>query len=260
MGMSEGIILLLVGIIAGGYGTIVGAGGGFIFVPALLIIFKMDPIIAAGSGLVIVFINAFSGIIGYKKAHKIKYDMALTIGISAIPGAIIGVWLLQQYASNYFHIIFATLLVALGGFLFYKNSPFKTTQVESTNVHQQKIKPKTERHKGWLIPLGILMGILSSYLGIGGGWLLVPILVYIFHVSPQYAAATSILSLFIYSMVGVGYQLYYANIDWSVVFFGGIGVILGANIGVNLANRIPGKVVLQMLSFLLIIIGVRMYF
>lgn len=260
MGIMEGVILLLVGMIAGGYGTIVGAGGGFIFVPALLIVFQMDPIIAAGSGLVIVLINASSGVLGYRKAEKIKYDIALTIGISAIPGALLGVWLLQQYASNYFHIIFATLLVALGAFLFYKNVPFKEKHLARKEAHQRAIKPKTQIHKGWLIPLGLLMGVLSSYLGIGGGWLLVPILVYIFHIPPQYAAATSMLSLFIYSTVGVGYQLYYANIDWLVVFFGGIGVILGSNIGVYIANRIPGKVVMQMLSFLLIIIGVRMYF
>lgn len=76
MGIMEGVILLLVGMIAGGYGTIVGAGGGFIFVPALLIVFQMDPIIAAGSGLVIVLINASSGVLGYRKAEKIKYDIA----------------------------------------------------------------------------------------------------------------------------------------------------------------------------------------
>lgn len=68
-----GLLLLFIGFIAGGYGTIVGAGGGFIFVPALLLILKMDPEIASGSGLVIVLINACSGAAGYARQQKINY-------------------------------------------------------------------------------------------------------------------------------------------------------------------------------------------
>lgn len=259
MNILEGVILLLVGILAGGYGTLVGAGGGFIFVPALLIVFNMNPITAAGSGLVIVLINAFAGTLGYASQRKVKYKLSLTIGISAIPGALIGVWLLQQYSSQYFPVIFATILVALGLFLLYKNFALINKATKKMQHSKHKIDEKSPSHK-WLIPLGFIMGILSSYLGIGGGWLLVPILVYIFKVPPQHAAATSILSLFIYSFVGVGFQFYYNNIDWLIVTFGGIGVILGSNIGVYLSNRIPGKIVMQLLSLLLIVLGVRMYF
>jgi uncharacterized protein len=68
------------------------------------------------------------------------------------------------------------------------------------------------------------------------------------------------LSLCIYSSVGVISQLYLGNISWTAVLFGGAGVIIGAIIGVFLSKRLPGKVFLQMLSVLLVIIEVRMYF
>ncbi|MYL59159.1 TSUP family transporter [Virgibacillus halodenitrificans] len=255
MDIMTGLLLLVIGVIAGGYGTIVGAGGGFIFVPALLILLDMDPVIAAGSGLVIVLINSFTGVLGYAKQKKINYKIALTIGISALPGALLGVWLLQAYSSQYFYVIFATILVGLGIFLFSKNSPWESKRL-SKKQQMERNAPKDV----WFIPLGLVMGILSSYLGIGGGWLLVPILIYVFHVPTHRAAATSILSLSLYSFIGVVSQLYYGNIDWMTVVFGGIGVILGANIGVFLSQRIPGKVILQMLSVVLVIIGVRMYF
>lgn len=262
MDISTGILLLIIGIIAGGYGTIVGAGGGFIFVPALLILLDMDPVIAAGSGLVIVLINSITGVLGYAKQKKIHYKTALTIGISALPGALLGVWLLQVYSSQYFYIIFATILAGLGIFLFYKNSPlegrlFKNRKTDSVAATQ--IEPKRVNNS-WFIPLGLVMGVLSSYLGIGGGWLLVPILIYLFKVPTHQAAATSILSLSLYSTVGVISHFFYNNIDWMIVAFGGVGVIIGANIGVILSKRLPGKVVLQMLSVLLVVIGVRMYF
>jgi uncharacterized protein len=281
-----GIILLGVGLLAGGYGTIVGAGGGFIFVPALLLLLGMNPTTAAASGLVIVLINALSGVIGYSKQRKIQYKTGLIIGISALPGSLLGVWLLQTYSSHYFYIVFATILIALGFFLFSKNSPFGTklkkrsretdlareeagpaleTPVESNGSTQVQKENNTasltmDKKGKWLIPLGLVMGVLSSYLGIGGGWLLVPVLIYLFKVPTHYATATSIFSLCLYTSVGVISQLFYGNIDWMVVLWGGIGVIAGSQVGVLLSKKIPGKVIIQMLSILLIIIGGRMFF
>ncbi|MCH6267227.1 sulfite exporter TauE/SafE family protein [Neobacillus citreus] len=275
MDLTTGFLLLLIGILAGGYGTIVGAGGGFIFVPALLLLFKMEPAIAAGSGLIIVLINSLSGVVGYAKQEKIQYRTGLTLAIGALPGSFLGVWLLQLYSSSYFYVIFATLLVGLGIFLFTKNLPNKLKRRQPSEGYayiaagasgESEVsvvrRGKQDGHllNKWLIPLGLVIGILSSYLGIGGGWLLVPILIYVFKVPTHNAAATSIFSLCLYSTIGVMAQLFYGHVDWPAVIFGGIGVIVGSQIGVLLSQKIPGKVIIQMLSVLLIFIGVRMYF
>lgn len=259
MDISTGVFLFIIGIIAGGYGTIVGAGGGFIFVPALLIILNMNPLVAAASGLVIVLINSLSSVLGYAKLKKINYKIAMFIGISAMPGSLLGVWLLEAYSSQFFYVIFATILVGLGIFLFIKNATWQGQNLFNKDKTELPNKKKPIKDI-WLIPLGMIMGVLSSYLGIGGGWLLVPILIYVFKIPTHLATATSLLSLCIYSFVGVLPQLYYGNIDWMTVLFGGAGVILGANIGLALSQRLSGKIILQMLSILLIIIGIRMYF
>ncbi|MCE4048934.1 sulfite exporter TauE/SafE family protein [Bacillus sp. Au-Bac7] len=268
------ILLVIVGIIAGGYGTIVGSGGGFIFVPALLLIFHMDPKLAAGSGLVIVLINSLSGVVGYAKQKRISYHTGLTLSAGAIPGSLLGVWLLQIYSSSYFYVIFATVLVALGIFLFTKNPPFaslkkKRRLLSKEGSGEDEVAAAVEKTPDFketaclplvsILPIGFFMGILSSYLGIGGGWLLVPILIYAFKLPTHIATATSIFSLTIYSLVGVFLQLFYSSIDWNTVLWGSIGVIIGSQIGVLLSRKIPGKVILQMLSVLLIIIGFRMY-
>ncbi len=277
MDIMTGILLLVIGILAGGYGTIVGAGGGFIFVPALLLLFHMDPAAASASGLVIVLINSLSGVIGYAKQRKIVYKTGLIIGISALPGSLVGVWLLQHFSSQYFYVVFATILVALGLFLFSKNSPFTfksigkqhrsayreagpTLEGTAAIARNPSVSSKAVTQSGWFIPLGLVMGVLSSYLGIGGGWLLVPILIYLFKVSTHYATATSLFSLCLYSSSGVTSQFFYGNIDWLTVLWGGAGVIIGAQLGVVLAQRLPGRMIIQMLSILLVVIGVRMYF
>ncbi|WP_099354893.1 sulfite exporter TauE/SafE family protein [Fredinandcohnia onubensis] len=273
MDIVTGVLLVAIGIFAGGYGAVVGAGGGFLFVPALLLLFHVDPVLAAGTGLVIVLINSLSGVFGFAKQKRIDYRTGIMLGIGAFPGTFIGVQLLQTYSSTYFYFFFASVLVFLGFFLVVKNTNLlkkkhmtkeaKTeaaATVESANNVTSNLQVNKRLQGKWLIPLGFFMGILSSYLGIGGGWMLVPILVYIFRVPTHIATATSIFSLCLYSSVGVFLQVWHGNIDWLIVAFGGTGIIIGSQLGVFLSQKIPSRVIMQMLSFLLIIIGFRMYF
>ena len=273
-----GLLLIIIGIIAGGYGAIVGAGGGFIFVPALLLLFHVEPTIAAGTGLVIVLMNSLSGVVGYSKQKRIDYRTGILLSIGAFPGSFLGVWLLQMYASSSFYILFASLLVILGVFLIVKNTRVekKSGLQDSKNVsnqvaatteqsHSENSKPLADEPKSrllakYLLPLGLIMGIFSSYLGIGGGWLLVPILIYIFRMPTHNATATSIFSLCLYTSVGVILQIINGNVDWSYVLYGGLGIVVGSQLGVRLSQKIPSRVIMQMLSVLLIVIGFRMYF
>src|SRR5699024_2942122 len=98
--ITTDILSMIVSWFAGGYGTIVGAGGGFILVPALLLLFNLSPAVAAGTGLVIVLINSLTGVVGYSRQKRIDYRTGLKIAIGAIPGSIFGVWLLQVQPND----------------------------------------------------------------------------------------------------------------------------------------------------------------
>ncbi|MEK4030029.1 sulfite exporter TauE/SafE family protein [Pseudobacillus sp. FSL P4-0506] len=271
---TTSLLLFIIGIIAGGYGTIVGAGGGFIFVPVLLIVFQMEPTVAAGSGLVLVCINSIAGAIGYAKKKMIHYRIGAAVGMGALPSSIVGVWFLQSYPSNFFYILFASILIALGLFLLVKNVPIRLNRKEALvasskgksehlSIRNKSMEPSLQNPARLMIiqllTVGFFIGVLSSYLGIGGGWLLVPVLIYLFHISPHQAAATSVFSICLYSSIGGFFQFLYGHVDWEIVIWGGIGVTIGAHLGVISAQKLPSKMIIQMLSILLIVIGFRMY-
>ncbi|WP_308216582.1 sulfite exporter TauE/SafE family protein [Pseudalkalibacillus decolorationis] len=262
-----GLFLLLIGFLSGGYGVIVGAGGGFVFVPALLIFLNLSPQMAAGTGLAVVLINALSGVFGYVRQNRIDYKVGITLSIGAVPGTFIGVWLVQFSNSQSFYWIFALMLFTLGVFLLLKNPSANDNNSEKAETaatmdnetfEKKKVSPKL--NTVCLLLIGVLLGVVSNYFGIGGGWLLVPVLIYIFRVMPHYATATSIFSLCLYSTVGVVTHIYYGNINWMVVLWGGLGVIFGAQLGVYLSNKISGKLIIQMLSILLIGVGIKLFF
>lgn len=250
----EGIIILLIGLFSGAYGIIVGAGGGFILVPALLIIMKMSPEIAAGTGLVVVLINALSGLSGFIKQKRIEYGLTLFILIGALPGSFVGLLLAQKLSADLFYGAFASMLIILGLFLLWKNRGKEQAAIEETLLKM------TRKRKISLILVGILMGIVSTFFGIGGGWLMVPILIYIYGIAPHRATATSIFALCLYSTIGVVLHIYNGNVDWTTALWGGAGALIGAQIGVFVSSRMSGKLIIQFLSILLLAIGVRMFF
>lgn len=263
MDLFTGFLLLIIGLLAGGYGVIVGAGGGFVLVPALLMLFNMSPQMAAGTGLAIVLLNSLSGTIGYVRQKRIDYKLGLILALGAAPGTFLGVQLSQVVSDGVFYIAFAVMLIALGVFLFIKNKPSgraQRAQIETaaTSASSECVHSTSQKSFIGLLLIGLLLGIVSNFFGIGGGWLLVPILVYLFKVSPHQATATSLFSLSLYASIGVAIQLFYQHIDWMAVLWGGIGVMLGAQLGVFIANKLPGKVIIQMLSVLLVGVGMNL--
>ena len=286
--MDAGILLFLflIGLIAGTYGTIVGAGGGFIFVPALLLLFHFDPPLAAGTGLVVVLLNSVSGMIGYIREKRIDYRFGILLALAAIPGTFTGVWLFRYVTGHIFYLIFAFMLISLGIFLLVKKEP--KAEKQEISMMEKEVAASTDeqltaelaspaspegdasifQRAGWqgafgltevgLAGIGFILGVISSFFGIGGGWLMVPILIYIFRVSPHVATATSVFSLSIYSLVGVLSHGIEGNIDWWTVVWSGSGVILGSQIGVYLSRRLPGRLIVQMLAFVLVIVGATM--
>lgn len=249
----EIIVLLLIGIVSGAYGMMVGAGGGFIFVPALLVILDMRPEFAAGTGLIIVVLNTLSGVLGFIKQNRVNYFFALFLTFGAVPGSLLGVWLARIASVDFFYIVFALLLISVGVFLMFQ---------KRRSFHRNKAK-QTHHITSWnlrlkLVWFGIFMGTVASFFGIGGGWLMVPILIYVFHLSPHQATATSVFSLCIYSIVGVGTHIANGHVIWDVALWGGIGAFIGAQIGVWISSKISGKKIVQLLSLLLIGVGITM--
>lgn len=102
---------------------------------------------------------------------------------------------------------------------------------ETTNNWETRIQ---------LIAFGVFMGALVSFFGIGGGWFMVPLLIYMFKISPHRATPTSVFSLCIYFVIGVSMHIYSGHAVWSAALWGGIGALIDAQIGVVLSNQISG--------------------
>jgi len=110
--------LVFLGFLVGTFGTLIGAGGGFLLVPLLLIGYHFPPPEAVGTSLSLVFLNAASGSFAYLRQRRVDLSLGWKFAAATVPGAIGGAYLTRVVSSGLFSLAFATLLILLAVFLF----------------------------------------------------------------------------------------------------------------------------------------------
>src|SRR6478609_7577829 len=109
------------GFLIGAYGTLIGAGGGSLLVPALLILLPREsPATVTAISLAVVFFNAYSGTIAYVRMGRVDYRCGVLFTLAGLPGAVLGTLLVQEVPRWLFDPSFGLLLLVMGAFLVAK--------------------------------------------------------------------------------------------------------------------------------------------
>ena len=247
------VLFALLGFLAGGYGVIVGAGGGFIIAPLLLLLLHLRPAVAAGTSLTIVLLNAVSGTLGYARQRRVDYRTALQLSLPATPGTFVGATLTRVVSPVIFHSLFGVVLVGLAIYLAVRPEPRRAVPPAAAGTTPP---PRRGPLNVPLMVLGLGFGLISGFFGIGAGWLVVPLLVYVYDVPPHVATATSLFSLAVYSLAGVLEFVRQGAVLWPIVGATAFGAIIAAQVGAHVSRSLSGSVLVRLLSLLLAVIGV----
>jgi len=264
-------LLVLLGLGIGTLGTLIGAGGGFILVPVLILLFpNLNPQITTAISMAVVAINASTGTIAYMQSKRIDYKSGLIFALATIPGSIIGVLTTKIIPKNQFNILFGIVLIILAIFLFIRGGKKKKLSTQHTkksgHTHHTITDKQGETYSytfnmQYGILLSIVVGFLSPLLGIGGGIIHVPAMTEWLQFPVHIATATSHFVLAIMSTVSVivhfieGSYQDAATIKMIVAL--AIGVIPGALLGAKLSSKVKGTFIIKALAISLAIVGIR---
>jgi uncharacterized membrane protein YfcA len=264
---AEYFWLIGLGMVVGTYGTLIGAGGGFVLMPVLLMLHpeaKPDQLTAIS--LAVVFFNALSGSQSYAFMKRIDYKSGLIFAAATIPGAIIGAFNTSAVPRYIFNGIFAVLLIGAAIFLSWrpKVAPRSETHVHSPYAWRIVETADGERLYYNFNPLlGIVIsmavGYLSSFLGIGGGIIHVPALVFFLDFPVHIATATSQFMLAIMALTGTLVHIWDGSLKQVVepTLCLAIGVLLGSPVGAQLSSRLRGPWIIRSLALALGVVGIR---
>lgn len=244
------LLFLVLGFSVGAFGTLVGIGGGFILVPLFLLVYQWAPQHAIGTSLAIVFFNAISGTLAYIRQKKVYYDAAIRFSIATLPGAYLGAYVVQYFTGTTFRLTFGIFTLIIAAIIFFRSSP----KGAAAAFNQESFT--YNRTLGVL--LSALVGFLSSILGIGGGIIHVPAMVYLLSFPTHVATATSHFVLAISSFTGVVSHFLQGNILTVPALSIGAGAVLGAQAGARLSSKVKSKRILVLLSLALFLLGIRL--
>ncbi|MHB9036180.1 MAG: sulfite exporter TauE/SafE family protein [Armatimonadota bacterium] len=265
--MLQCLWLVPLGFLVGAYGTLIGAGGGFVLVPILMLIYpKESPDTITGISLAVVFFNALSGSLAYSRMGRIDYKSGRLFAIATIPGAILGALTVSWMPRRLFDVIFGVLMIAVCIFLILQPARQRKIceQSASGTLERKLIEADGTLHTysykpvlGMLFSLGV--GYLSSLLGIGGGIIHVPILVCLLDFPIHVATATSQFILAIMAFVGAIVHIRTGTLNHVLPQIAAlsVGVVFGAPIGARLSNRMQGSWIIRSLGIALGLVGLR---
>jgi uncharacterized protein len=251
----------------GTFGTLVGAGGGFILTPVLLLIYPdSSPELLTAISLVAVFFNASSGSAAYAYQRRIDYRSGAIFALATLPGAVVGVLAASRVSRPLFDVIMGIALAGLGVWLLAGVGD-RLVSEQGPGSPRLLVDRRGETYSyrarvGLGAALSVVVGFISSFLGIGGGVVHVPLLVSVLGFPTHVATATSHFVLAFMALTAVLTHVFQGTFSHGAGLGRAAaisaGIVAGAQLGAYLSQRLSSTLIHRLLAFGLLALSVRL--
>jgi uncharacterized membrane protein YfcA len=271
-------LILGMGIAVGFVSGMFGVGGGFLLTP-LLIFIGITPAVAVASVTGHIAASSFSGALSYWRRRAIDPALAFVLLIGGMTGTVAGVslfTLLRSYGQLDLTIAlsYVVLLSGVGGAMLWESvgaiirarrgEPPTLRRPGSHNwVHGLPLKLRFKKSKIYLsvfpvLAIGVFIGFVGAILGIGGGFILIPLLIYVLRVPTNTVIGTSmVLTLVTMAFSVVLHAITNHQVDAVLALILMVGGVIGAQFGARAGQRISGEQLRLLLGLLILAVGVR---
>jgi uncharacterized membrane protein YfcA len=257
------IAAVSIAILAGFLAAIAGLGGGFLYVPILILLFGLDPISAVGTSLLVIICSTLVASISYFRQGRIFFRSAICLILPSSICAIIGASLTAVLTGVVVALLFSVMVGILSLKLLYQDFPFvqalkRGPSFEEIRSDSFSITVKNRFYYANYLLWGSLAGLASGLTGIGGGVINVPAMVTA-GMPVHYAVATSTVVVLFTSTAGAGIHATLGHINSGYALFLSIGAVIGAYAGTLAVPRIPEYFLRKGVGILLACIAVIMF-
>ena len=285
-GNSVNILIILglggfVGLLSG----IFGVGGGFLMTP-LLMMFGIPPTVAAASDSNQIVGASTSGTLAHMRLGNVDVPMGIMLLIGGIAGGTLGVQVIKLLramgnADFLIAITYVIMLGGVGGYMFWESLQGLKKGNASPETEKKVVDTPTDTpKKSWvqrlpfqyrfeksgceismLLPLGfgILVGILAAIMGVGGGFIMVPVMVYLLRMPMHVVVGTSLFQI-LFTCIDVTIMQAYTNhtVDFVLALLLLLGSTVGAQFGARISKKLKGEQIKIFLAILVLLVMVKM--
>ncbi len=290
-GNSVNIVLILgLGGVVGLLSGIFGVGGGFLMTP-LLIMFGIPPTVAAASDSNQIVGASTSGTLAHYRLGNVDMKMGILLLIGGILGGAVGVQLIKVLramgnADFLINITYVIMLGGVGSYMFIESlqsmkknktplaetvEPTITGHVDKPSAFSKLMKSlpfqtdfvKSGVSMSALTPLilGTFVGILAAIMGVGGGFIMVPVMVYLLRMPMHVVVGTSLFQI-LFTCINVTIMQSYTNhtVDFVLALLLLLGSTVGAQFGTRISKKLKGDQLKIILASLVLVVMVKMLF
>jgi uncharacterized membrane protein YfcA len=239
-----------------GFGTLIGfslgalgAGGSILTVPILVYAMGVPVQGATGTSLAIVGLNAATGALDHLRRGRVLLRTGIAFGVSGVLGAFAGVWLNHQLRGELIMLLFSVLMIAAAVSMLRRRS-----SGASTGSFEERCEAVGCAR---LVLVGIGVGFLTGFFGVGGGFLVVPALVLVLGLPMHLAIGTSLVAISLNALWGLVGNVQLGALDWTLTVLFATGGVVGVLTGGKLAGRLPDRALRT--AFAVLVVGLAVY-
>ena len=250
----------LVGVFVGVMSGLLGVGGGTIMVPIFRLAFGMSPLASTATSLFAIIPTSISGVVAHTRAKTCVPKLGLALGVGGAVMSPVGVWL-ASVSPGWLVICVAAVVIGFSAFKMFKKAvkcaPAPRAGKAGGNAKSAAANAATSGHptpkpvpdqpilsrKQYLqgACIGLVAGLASGYVGVGGGFIMVPLMLAILDIPMSLASGTSLIAIMILAIPGVIEQGLLGNIDYLAGIAIVVGSIPGALVGARLVRVVPER-------------------
>ncbi len=268
-------LIIFIGMLVGGLSGLFGVGGGFLMTP-LLIFLGIPPVVAVGSEAPHVLASSVSGVIAHWRKKNVDFKMGFFLLSGGVIGSTIGVnlfKLLKTYGQIdiVIQFLFLIFLSFIGISMAFESARttiknYRTTSAIRSKLHQHSwihglpFKLRFHRSKLYIsaippILIGFFVGILSAMMGVGGGFIMIPAMVYILGMSTNVVVGTSLFQIIFVTANSTFFQSYLnQTVDIVLSALMILGGVIGAQIGVSIGSKLKAEYLRGILAILVLLV------
>ncbi len=245
------MLIVFSGLLVGTSLGLIGGGGSILAIPLLIYLVGYDhPHAAIGTSALAVGVNAYLNLIMHRKKGHVNSRSGLAFTVPGLVGVLAGAQLGLDTSGKELLFLFAILMFVIA-FLMFRRSYHEETRQIDPQKHGNHSWPK-------ITLMGLAVGFGSGFFGIGGGFLIVPGLMYSAGLAIIEAVGTSLLSVGSFGLLTAARYSLSGDINLLVSAFFITGGIFGGLIGTSLSSRMNGKTLTRLFSVVIIAVAVYM--
>jgi len=274
------LLIIFIGMLVGGLSGLFGVGGGFLMTP-LLIFLGIPPAVAVGTEAPHVLASSISGAIAHWRKKNVDIKMGFILLLGGIAGSTVGVNIFKiligfGQIDLIIQLLFIFFLGLVGFSMLFESArttikKYRTTSTIRTKLHQHSwlhglpFKMRFHRSKLYIstIPpllIGFIVGILSAMMGVGGGFIMIPAMVYILGMSTNVVVGTSLFQIIFVTANSTFFQSYLnQTVDIVLATLMIVGGVIGAQIGARLGTRIRAEYLRGALAFIVLMVCLKIF-